>query len=345
MSIRPGQTADHPPTPPQDSPARPGPHGWRPDPRTPGWARPSAAWAARPDEATEVLPRRYPGSAAPPHPPTAPPPAIVGWRPAPAYPPMAGPRGARLSPGARVAAAAAAAVFVVGAGVLMATTGRSGTAAPSVASPRPSVSSTVRTPTAQTPPPTVSLSALPGLLLDVGTINGIEGATDIALEPDPDNSRTFIGVENDRPDCGGIQAPALDPVLQGSGWIGVRTQLLADPNRNQHLITNAVIDYPTAKAANDFAAKEAQAWAMCSGATLHSTSRHEPPSIWSVGTVTNRGGMLSVINIEEGAQGWACQRALTVHNNIVIDTRSCGENRADQATTTAARMAERVATS
>ena len=222
---------------------------------------------------------------------------------------------------------------------------RSDTAARPAASVPSSIPTASGAPTDTAPPAPIPLSALPGLLLDVGTVNQIEGATDIALKPDPDNSRTFAGLNNDRPDCGGIQGPALEAALQSSGWIGVRTQMLQDPGAKAHMIINAVINYPTAKAASDFAAHQAQAWARCSGATLHASAPEEPPSIWTVGTVSERDGMLSVTNIEEGGQGWACQRALTVRNNIVIDARSCGENRTDQAITAATRIAERVSAS
>jgi hypothetical protein len=198
----------------------------------------------------------------------------------------------------------------------------------------------------QTPPaPTVPLSALPALLLDAAAINSIEGASDIALKSDPSGSTSvYFGLDNDRPECGEVQGPALQEVLDGSGWIGVRTQEFSDPGADQHLIHNAAIYFPDAKAANDFAAKQAQAWAKCDGATLHIKPHTETPSNWLVGTATDRDGMLSITNTQEGGGGWQCQRALTARSNIVIDIRSCGENRTEQAIGIAARMAERVTT-
>ncbi|OBG66737.1 hypothetical protein A9X05_08535 [Mycobacterium sp. E3298] len=242
----------------------------------------------------------------------------------------------------------------MGAAVVV-TLGAAGLAINVAASPDDTASSTVlpapKTSAAPVSPgpapeaPTVPLSALPGLLLDVAMINSIEGATDIAPAPDSGNDHTaYSGLTTDRPECGEIQAPALESELDGSGWIGVRTQSLQDRDGARHLNHSAAIYFGTAKAANDFAAKQAQAWPRCNGASLHLTTRREPTSVWTAGTATNRDGMLSITNTQEGAGGWQCQRALAARNNIVIDVRSCGENRTDQAITIATRMAERVTT-
>ncbi|EFG79729.1 hypothetical protein HMPREF0591_0350 [Mycobacterium parascrofulaceum ATCC BAA-614] len=193
-------------------------------------------------------------------------------------------------------------------------------------------------------PPTVPLSALPGLMLDVATINSIEGATDIAPFPGDSgqDDYAFTGVSTDRPECGEIHLPAQDVELDNTGWVGVRTQSLGDAKAATHINHSAAIYFATAKAANDFAAKQAQAWPKCNGATLHVSERGYPGSIWIAGTATNHQGMLSITNTQEGGGGWQCQRALTARNNIVIDVRSCGANRTDQAITIATRMAERV---
>lgn len=72
------------------------------------------------------------------------------------------------------------------------------------------------------------------------------------------------------------------------------------------------------------------------------TTANAGPVTWSVGTVTSRDGVLTVVLTEEGAEGWACQRAMIARNNVVIDTRSCGFNTIDQAATIAKQIADRV---
>jgi hypothetical protein len=265
------------------------------------------------------------------------------WPPRPSYPSVAPVRGDRQRTRRWIVAGVVAGVVIVCTGLGIAIASRTdGSASPAVASAA-NVFGAVTNPSQAPPAATVPLSALPGLLLDPATINSIEGATDISLKSESsDNTSAYVGLDNDRPECGEVQGPALQVVLDNSGWIGVRTQALSDPDGSRHLIHNAAIYFPVANAANDFAARQAQAWAKCNGATLHISPPGEGPSIWLVGTAVSRDGMLSITNTQEGGGGWQCQRALTVRNNIVIDTRSCGDDRTDQATTIAARMAERL---
>lgn len=299
------------------------------------------------EEVTAVLPRRpHPVAGPPPVPPVppqSPPWGFTPGRPGPSPSPMAPPRRARPSKGTWIAAALAAVVVTVCAGLVI--NFASGTDGPS--DPRNGATPAANTTAAQpspsaAPAATMPLSALPGVRLEVATINSIEGATNIAPRPDAGNDTMgFVGGDNDRPDCGEIHGVALQKDLDNSGYLAVRTQALQDPQQTDHVIDDGAIYFSTAKAANDFVAKQAQAWPKCNGATLHPTpAPGEPPSIWMVGTVANHDGMLTVINTEEGAEGWQCQRALTARNNVVIDVRDCGMN--PQAITIATRMADRV---
>ncbi|WP_156746579.1 sensor domain-containing protein [Mycobacterium sp. E1715] len=297
------------------------------------------------EEVTAVLPRRpFRTAGAPPMPPM--PPRMPAWGTPPGYPPAFVPAPSRRWPTwAQIAVGAAVMVTLGAAGLAINVAASPDDTASSTVLPAPKTSAAPVSPGPAPEAPTVPLSALPGLLLDVATINSIEGATDIAPAPDSGNDHTaYSGLTTDRPECGEIQAPALESELDGSGWIGVRTQSLQDRDGARHLNHSAAVYFGTAKAANDFAAKQAQAWPRCNGASLHLTTRREPTSVWTAGTATNRDGMLSITNTQEGAGGWQCQRALAARNNIVIDVRNCGENRTDQAITIATRMAERVTT-
>ncbi|MGD1205476.1 sensor domain-containing protein [Mycobacterium seoulense] len=329
---------DHP-HPPMTTTTHPAPGS---DPAVPRSAyRPAPTPSVAPgDEVTTVLPRRPFGIAGP----HAVPPAMHAWGPVPGYPPAFAPaRRRRQRTWAQIAVGAAVVVTLVVAGLAINVAGSPDDTATSTSMPAPTTSAAPIDPGPAPQTPTVPLSALPGLMLDVATINSIEGATDIGPSPDSANDNgAYSGLSTDRPECGEIQAPALESELDGSGWIGVRTQSLQDPVGARHLNHSAAIYFATAKAADDFAAKQAQAWPRCNGASLRLTVHREPTSIWMAGTATNRDGMLSITNTQEGARGWQCQRALTARNNIVIDVRSCGDNRTDQAITIATRMAERV---
>jgi hypothetical protein len=292
------------------------------------------------DQATVVRSRAH-RVVAYPSPPSGPPFPPPGWHPGPALAPLPTPRGNRRLRWAVIGGVAAAALAItLGTGLVVTAADDSEVAAVDTAAippPSPPSSST------PAPAPVVALSALPGLLLNTATINSIEGSHSIAVLAGGETALAYSGLDNDRPDCGEIQGPALQSALDNSGWVGVRTQSLADPNGTEHLINNAVIYYPSAQAANDFAAKQAEAWARCNGATLHTTSSSDAPSIWLVATTTDEGGVLSVTTTQEGGGGWGCQHALVVRNNIVTDSRSCGESRTDQARSMASRMADRIA--
>lgn len=293
------------------------------------------------EEATAVLPRRPYVIAGPP--PGPPPPRIPSWGFTPGHPappPMVAPRRTWQGKGTWIVGVLAVGVVTACAALgIHAASGsdrpsdpRSGAAPATNAHPSPSAA----------PAATMPLSALPGLRLDVATINSIEGATNIAPRPELGNDTlAFVGGENDRPECGEIHGVALQKDLDNTGYLAVRTQALQDPRQTDHVIDDGAIYFSTAKAANDFVAKQAQAWPKCNGATLHpAPAPGESPSIWMVGTAANHDGMLTVTNTEEGAEGWQCQRVLTARNNVVIDVRDCGVN--PQGITIATRMADRV---
>jgi serine/threonine-protein kinase len=54
--------------------------------------------------------------------------------------------------------------------------------------------------------------------------------------------------------------------------------------------------------------------------------------------------MLSATKTQQNSKGWACQRALTAVNNVVIDTDACSYNLTDQRTTIARQIAAKVPT-
>lgn len=294
------------------------------------------------EEITTVLPRRPYALGGPP---TAPPASMnPAWGFAPAHPvpaPMVRTRQAWQGKGTWIVGAIAVVVVTActALGIHAASTSDyapdpKGAAAPNASPTQHSAS--------PAPAATMPLSALPGLRLDVATINSIEGATNIAPRAEVTNdAAAYLGGDNDHPECGEIHGVALQKDLDNSGYLAVRTQALQDPRQTDHVIDDAAVYFSSAKAANDFVAKQAQAWPKCNGATLHpAPAPGESPSIWMVGTAANHDGMLTVTNTEEGAEGWQCQRALTARNNVVIDVRDCGMT--PQAVTIATRMADRV---
>jgi hypothetical protein len=271
---------------------------------------------------------------------------MSGW-PVPGYPPMSPPPGNPRRRWVLIGSiTAAVAAVTVGTGLLIAVADRSNSPAgtTTVSAPDSPPPTTTNAPTTQS---VVPIDALPGLLLDPAVVNGIEGTSNMVARPDPNagSGSGFADLPTDRPECQGIQHPAVLAALQGSGWIAAQTQVLREPTDDwKHLVSNAVVDFPSAQLASDYAAKQAEAWARCAGKSLTTNATGEGSVTWSVGPTSNSNGTLSVVLTQEGAVGWGCQRALTVVNNIVVDARSCGFNRTDQATTISTRIAERIHT-
>jgi hypothetical protein len=67
-----------------------------------------------------------------------------------------------------------------------------------------------------------------------------------------------------------------------------------------------------------------------------------PDKVWTVGPIANTNGTLSTTRTLEGGNGWACQRALTVRNNVAIDVAACSANPADAAVNIADQIAAKV---
>lgn len=335
-------TPPHRPALAPTSPGRPLAPAGRMHPPAGSWGTARTLGLARnADDVTAVLAPRFATSGASWDQPRLP--AAPGWPPA-NYTPMAR-RGNPRGKWAVIGAAAGVATIALGAVVILATGDKSGAGADTIthAPPIAAAPSSAATNPTQTPPPIVTIDALPGLLPDPAVVNNIEGTTSIVLDPDPNGGNAFQDIQTDRPECQGIEHPAMLATLQGSGWMAAHSQVLHEPGKDwNHLITNAVINFPNPRLANDFATKQAQAWARCDGRTLTGNAPSEAPITWSVGTTTNHNGMLSVLLTQEGDPRWGCQRALTTRNNIVVDTRSCGLQRTDQAVAIATKIADRI---
>jgi serine/threonine kinase PknH len=321
------------------------PQGDRVDPWAQTWVRPVGTPVGPLRVGPAALPPRAPGF--PGHTLAGMPPQAVmaGW-PVPGYAPMSPGAGNPRRRWALIGGVTAAVVAVtVGTGLLIAVADRSNSPAGTTTVSTPDSPSPPTTPNAPTSQSVVPIDALPGLLLDPAAVNAIEGTSNMVVRPDTKagSGSAFADLPTDRPECQGVQHPAVLGALQGSGWIAAQTQVLREPTDDwKHLVSNAVVDFPTAQLASDYAAKQAEAWGRCSGKALTTNVTGEGPVTWSVGPTRNRNGMLSVVLIQEGAVGWGCERALTVRNNVVVDARSCGFNRTEEATTIATRIAERV---
>jgi PknH-like extracellular domain/TIR domain len=213
---------------------------------------------------------------------------------------------------------------------------------------QPSTTSTTTAPTTATPTiaPPVAPAALDGLLLSPDQINNAMGATGMRVTRDHSALSDLSANVPDK-DCRAIQSAGETSAYTGSGWSAVREQKLEDgPDiaHDKNVLLQWVVSFPSADQAAAYFTASSQRWLACSNRTFTYTLNKPgtPDVVYDAGPVANRNGILSDTYTQEGTGGWACQRALTVTNNIAIDITACSLNPADSAVDIAHQIAAKV---
>jgi len=180
---------------------------------------------------------------------------------------------------------------------------------------------------------------LESLLLTPAQINPLIGANGMAVvrkhDAMSDDSATMKPAE-----CLAIDGSAQAPVYANSGFTAVRDQELNDGDNFTHYAEQAVVLFPTVKQAQVFLVASALRWPQCHH-YMHTQSRTQ----WDVGPISDDNDVLSTIATQQEAQagGWACGRALTVKNNVVVDVNTCSANPANSAVDIANQIVAKVA--
>lgn len=239
-----------------------------------------------------------------------------------------------------VVAIAAAAMLVAGCGG-----GDKGGNASSTAS----TTAASKTPLAQT--------ALADLMLspnDIDSLLGVNGTTSdppiTALLEDPVHRADYTFPS----ECKYTIHAALAPVYAGSGNTAVYgyhdlapTAPGANPLESPEVYQFAVL-FATPDQASAFFTTSSQRWPACANRQDTVPANDTSPELqWKVGPVTNANGMLSTpvaltVNGNGTNASTACQRALTVRNNVVIDVDACRKDVGDLAVNIANRIAAKV---
>jgi hypothetical protein len=189
------------------------------------------------------------------------------------------------------------------------------------------------------------VSALDGLLLSPGDINTAMGATAMT------SPQTYTDMTDDGPnvadkDCRAIHYPTETSVYAGSGWTAMRGQDLREPGDTwTHFVAQEVVSFPSASAAAGFFDASTHRWPACANRQYTFTRPGQPDWVWTVGPVSVTNGTLSTTKTQEGGNGWACQRALTVRNNVAVDDVASGYSPpADAAVSIAHQIAAKIPT-
>jgi hypothetical protein len=201
--------------------------------------------------------------------------------------------------------------------------------------------------TTSTPPPPVAVRALDGLLLSPADINTAMGAKDMSLAVSYTKMSDVTSELSDNvKDCQMVVLPAQAPVYADSRWTAVRGQSLHEPGEAsafKHTVDQAVVSFPTAADAAAFYDASSRRWTTCSNRNYTRTPNGESPQTWSTQAASNTNGTLSIRRPEEGGNGWNCQRALIVRNNVAVDVLACSYTQGDFAVNVAQLIANRVA--
>jgi hypothetical protein len=219
-------------------------------------------------------------------------------------------------------------------------------------------SSTTTTTTTSSKPP-LAQAALATLLLTPAEIDsalGITGSkTDRPIDkPQDDNPANVFPKTYKFPDeCLYITGPAEASVYNGSGNTAVHGEHDTAPlppgsNDPDPEVTQAVVLFSTADQANAFFTNSSQRWPAC--ANRQDTvpgDADNPEIVWKVGAVSTADGVLrtttSVTASKNGqSMSQTCQRALTVRNNVVVDTEACRKDPGDVAVNIANQIAGKV---
>ena len=185
----------------------------------------------------------------------------------------------------------------------------------------------------------VAADALDGALLSPAEIETTMNATGITV------SGSYSELSDDSTnipdqDCQFIDAPAESSVYNGSGWLAVRSRYLNDVDY-AHQIWQAVVSFPSASDALHFFDASVRRWPACSNRQYHYINDPgQPDTIWTAGPIVKINGTLSATR---GGEGGACQRALTVSNNVAIDVGACPNNPGNTAVKIADQIAAKVA--
>ena len=188
--------------------------------------------------------------------------------------------------------------------------------------------------------PLTTPEALPGLLLSAPDVGAALSGDDMVVTREVSktwNDSMFLADKN----CLAVGGAAQQDVYADTGWTAVHGQVLREPPTAaswSHYAVQAVVLFPTARAAADFFEASQQSWAGCSNRELSYPQPIGPEQVWSVGQTSTDRDVLAVSREERSPEQWACQRALTVHGNVAVDIEACSADGPTAAATAIARQ-------
>ncbi|MDG4667601.1 sensor domain-containing protein [Mycobacterium sp. 236(2023)] len=188
--------------------------------------------------------------------------------------------------------------------------------------------------------PPLDEAKLDEVLLTIGEINGIVGSTQMKVTSDLDEMTDHSADVSD-PDCLGAVYGAESPVYEGTDWIAVRDQVAREPDTdNDHWVEQTAVLYPSAENAKQFFDDSTATWQDCANDAI---VVGEGEYLWELDDVQMGDTLITQITTQEGADGWACQHALSLVSNVTVEAWACGYSITDEAAEIADAMVENAA--
>ncbi|ORV92943.1 serine/threonine protein kinase [Mycobacterium interjectum] len=179
------------------------------------------------------------------------------------------------------------------------------------------------------PPDPVPPGRLSALLLDPSGINTIMGSSSMTPGK-PITSTDTSTVTLSLPNCLGSLYTSQDPVYAGTGYTGISGLVSSEPGDDyDHWVNQAAVAFPSADKAKAFLQASADKWKGCSGKTVTVTNKTKTYR-WTFAQLNGAPPKITMLETQEGADGWECQRAMGVANNVVADVNACGYHISDQ---------------
>ena len=188
--------------------------------------------------------------------------------------------------------------------------------------------------------PALDEAELDGILLTIDELNGIVGSTEMELASELEEMTDHSADVSD-PDCLGAVYGAEEPVYAGSGWTAVRDQVAREPSDdNDHWVEQTAVLYPAAANAQEFFDGSSATWQDCANDAI---AVGDGDYLWELDDVEIGDTMITQATSQEGADGWACQHALSVISNLTVEVWACGYSITDEAAEIATAMVENAA--
>ena len=175
----------------------------------------------------------------------------------------------------------------------------------------------------KTPDP-IQSERLGALLISPPEVNGIMGSS--GMQPGkPITSMDSSPVTVSPSACLGALYTTQDSVYAGTGYTGMSGVVSSEPGDNyDHWVNQAVVLFPSADKAKAFLQTSTDKWKSCANKTVTVTNTNKGKTYrWSFAEITGEPPKISVVEMQEAADGWGCQRALGVANNVIADVNAC----------------------